>query len=104
MMPLSQLAPRRAAWVRAGLAALLGVALFNLLHLAPTAPMDDTAGCDAHAQDIDPENAISTVGGPGRHQGRHLAALGVDRWHAQGHRGEKVKVAVLDSGFQGYKA
>ena len=34
---------------------------------------------------------------------RHLAGLGVDRWHALGHRGRGVKVAVLDSGFRGYR-
>src|SRR5262249_23234634 len=33
----------------------------------------------------------------------HLAQLGVDRWHAAGTRGRGVKVAVLDSGFRGYK-
>ncbi len=34
---------------------------------------------------------------------RHLAGLGVDRWHAQGIRGRGMKVAVLDSGFRGYR-
>jgi subtilisin family serine protease len=32
-----------------------------------------------------------------------LAQLGVDRWHAAGFRGKGVKVAILDSGFRGYK-
>jgi hypothetical protein len=34
---------------------------------------------------------------------KHLALLGVDRWHAAGFRGRGVKIAVLDSGFRGYK-
>src|SRR6476646_7872421 len=34
----------------------------------------------------------------------HLARLGVDRWHAAGFRGQGVKVAVLDSGFRGYRS
>ncbi|HEV3259435.1 MAG TPA: S8 family serine peptidase [Gemmataceae bacterium] len=34
---------------------------------------------------------------------RHLARLGVERWHAAGFRGRGVKVAVLDSGFRGYR-
>ena len=29
---------------------------------------------------------------------------GVDRWHAAGHRGRGVKVAVIDSGFRGYRS
>jgi subtilisin family serine protease len=32
-----------------------------------------------------------------------LARLGVDRWHAAGLRGKGIKVAILDSGFRGYK-
>src|SRR5262249_14579368 len=33
----------------------------------------------------------------------HLAGLGADRWHQQGTLGQKVKIAILDSGFQGYQ-
>lgn len=35
---------------------------------------------------------------------RHLTSLGVDRWHEHGWRGRGVKVAVLDTGFRGYRA
>jgi subtilisin family serine protease len=34
---------------------------------------------------------------------RHLADLGATAWHAAGHRGQGVKVAVLDTGFRGYR-
>lgn len=34
---------------------------------------------------------------------RCLARAGVERWHARGHRGRGVKVAILDSGFRGYR-
>jgi len=34
---------------------------------------------------------------------RILDRLGVTRWHAAGHRGRGVKVAILDSGFRGYR-
>jgi len=34
----------------------------------------------------------------------HLARLGVDRWHAAGYRGQGIKMAILDSGFRGYRA
>jgi len=33
----------------------------------------------------------------------HLARLGADRWHAAGYRGQGVKVAILDTGFRGYR-
>jgi len=32
-----------------------------------------------------------------------FAQLGVDHWHAEGFRGQGVKVAVLDSGFRGWR-
>jgi subtilisin family serine protease len=41
---------------------------------------------------------------PLRERSRLLAALGVDRWHAEGFRGRGVKVAVLDSGFRGFRS
>lgn len=34
----------------------------------------------------------------------HLAFLGVPEWHSAGVTGKRVKVAVIDSGFRGYKA
>jgi hypothetical protein len=36
-------------------------------------------------------------------QRAHVARLGADRWHAAGCRGHGVKVALLDSGFRGYR-
>jgi subtilisin family serine protease len=33
----------------------------------------------------------------------HLARLGVDGWHERGQQGEGIKVAILDSGFRGYR-
>ncbi len=36
-------------------------------------------------------------------QAGHVALLGVDRWQAQGYRGQGVKVAVLDTGFRGWR-
>jgi subtilisin family serine protease len=35
---------------------------------------------------------------------RCLADLGATAWHAAGYRGQGVKVAVLDTGFRGYRA
>src|SRR5262245_17353472 len=43
-------------------------------------------------------------GPPARARQQHLAKLGVERWHAQGCKGKGFKIALLDSGFRGYKA
>jgi len=40
---------------------------------------------------------------PVRQRARHLEQLGVARWHAAGQRGRGLKIAVLDSGFAGYR-
>jgi subtilisin family serine protease len=37
-------------------------------------------------------------------QQRHLEQLGVKAWHAAGYRAEGMRVAVIDSGFRGYRA
>src|SRR5262249_52960400 len=37
-------------------------------------------------------------------QRTHLLGLGVGPWFERGFRGQGMKVAVLDSGFQGYRA
>jgi Subtilase family len=34
----------------------------------------------------------------------HLALLGANHWQAAGYRGQRIKIAVLDLGFRGYRA
>jgi hypothetical protein len=41
---------------------------------------------------------------PARQRERILSKLGVDRWHSAGFRGRGIKIAVLDTGFRGYRA
>ena len=36
-------------------------------------------------------------------QTKHLALLGMDRWQAIGYRGQGIKIAVIDTGFRGYR-
>lgn len=36
-------------------------------------------------------------------QAKHLAFLGMDRWRALGYRGQGIKIAILDTGFRGYR-
>jgi subtilisin family serine protease len=38
-----------------------------------------------------------------RQRAECLRKLGVDRWHAMGWRGQDCKIAILDSGFRGYR-
>jgi subtilisin family serine protease len=38
-----------------------------------------------------------------RQRVQHLAGMGIDRWHNAGFRGRGVKVAILDTGFRGYR-
>src|SRR5204863_22896 len=36
-------------------------------------------------------------------RGAHLDKVGVELWHKSGHKGTGVKVAILDTGFRGWK-
>ena len=45
-----------------------------------------------------------TAAGPVQELRQHLEQLGVPRWHQLGWRGQGVKVAVIDSGFRGYRS
>jgi subtilisin family serine protease len=51
-----------------------------------------------------PPDAAVPVPQPALSRERHLAELGVTAWHAAGGRGQGVKVAILDTGFHGYRA
>lgn len=49
----------------------------------------------------EPSAAILAEATRGRNQ--HLLRVGADHWHHLGHRGRGIKVAILDTGFRGYK-
>jgi subtilisin family serine protease len=36
-------------------------------------------------------------------QAKHISLLGLDRWQSLGYRGQGIKIAVLDTGFRGYR-
>lgn len=56
-------------------------------------------------QDSTPNlEARSSYADPLQQRLLHLAGLGVDRWHAAGNRGRGIKIAILDTGFRGYRA
>jgi subtilisin family serine protease len=55
-------------------------------------------------EEATPDSLIGADPYPARQRAQILGQLGVDRWHQLGYRGRGVKVAVLDSGFRGYRA
>lgn len=63
-------------------------------------PLARTPGIEEATPDC---GVLAPVENPVHDQQAQLAALGVDRWHARGIRGRGVKVAVLDTGFRGYR-
>src|SRR5262245_20432132 len=60
------------------------------------------------ADEAPPRRAPETSGSPALNSSagavtRALALVGADRWHAAGYRGQGLTVAVLDSGFRGWR-
>ena len=53
------------------------------------------------ARPLDPEAAA--LASIHRDQASHLALLGVDHWQQTGYRGQGIKIAILDTGFRGYR-
>ena len=92
-------------WYIASVAALLAVAMpppswlnprFSATESESPPPVleQSTPDCDLIAPSKFPREELS----------RHLALLGVGRWHSAGCLGQGVKIAILDSGFRGYRS
>jgi subtilisin family serine protease len=79
------------------MAALLAASLFGL-------PTPSTGPAASAAATPDSESSIPGSDDPIRLRGDLLEHLGVAAWHRRGERGRGVKVAILDSGFRGYRA
>jgi len=97
--------PLRALLILAGLAILavagpeapaegLGKLWHSFARPTPPAAEEATPDCGLPPPDENPEQDLR----------RHLAGLGADRWHRAGFTGRGIKIAVLDSGFRGYRA
>lgn len=98
------------------LAIFLFLAVTGLLMVLPGWPRDRpilhttdqilrTPGLSPNNEAATPESLPAAAEPfPARQRVRHCALLGVDRWHGDGFRGQGVKIAVLDSGFRGYRA
>jgi subtilisin family serine protease len=92
------------------LGTICATSLATLLVLTPRPPTETAAAPGepetrgSAAEEATPESQVRPLpGDPNGQRLRHLALLGADRWHAAGYRGRGVKVAILDSGFRGYR-
>lgn len=63
-----------------------------------------TPACAATQEADADESAPGMADAPVRERALHLGRLGASRWLQAGYRGQGIKVAVLDSGFRGYRA
>lgn len=91
--------PCRERWILAGLATCLACGLLwgAWSRQEPgAAPGAETGGEQAEQGGPFPEAVL------GRRL-QQLKLLGADRWHGKGLRGQGTKVAVLDTGFRGYR-
>jgi subtilisin family serine protease len=51
-----------------------------------------------------PDSVSSSYADPLKQRLQHLTELGALRWQAAGYRGQGIKIAILDTGFRGYRA
>jgi hypothetical protein len=104
-MPPAFTNSRCRVWPRLGLfclalvlvAASAGISLTSL-RTPPEPVKDDVTACAT------PDSLAPALPFPEKQRLRHLIQLGVDRWHAAGYKGQHTKIAVLDSGFRGYRS
>src|SRR5436305_12148722 len=95
---------RRWKWLAAAGLVILPLFLLAVPALAPASELHFSLsaawliGATPDCEDVEPEPH------PEAARGRLLARLGVDDWHAAGYRGRGVKIAILDTGFRGYRA
>ena len=58
-----------------------------------------------HGEEAAPDHGPTAVQGtPAPDRAHHLGLLGVPTWHGEGYRGQGIKIAVLDSGFRGFRS
>jgi subtilisin family serine protease len=96
---LNKLLPR---WPRATPRLAVAVLTGLLLPALASSPAAGPEEAPRTAAVVTPKTTWGLQAWHERHQ--HLAAMGVVRWQAAGYRGRGVKVAILDTGFRGYRA
>ena len=84
--------PRLLRWIPALLVLLAPWLLLAASEAAPVPPnpFSGAMGADSDAEALP--------------RGEHLKLLGIKPYHSAGHTGRSIKVAILDSGFYGYRA
>jgi hypothetical protein len=75
----------------------------NLFLVAALVLLPRGAALRAGGNDSSPDASLP-LPNPALQREKHLAVLGAAAWHEAGNRGQGVKVAVLDSGFRGYRS
>jgi len=91
----------RRAWVAFGLGLLLALAPLSTLNGDPLdspSPLPLPRGERGRR-----EGEAAALASIHNEQASHLALLGVDRWQHTGYRGQGIKIAILDTGFRGYR-
>lgn len=87
---------------------LVGLALFLSGASAPfsgrAAPaLSSPAHLDVNTEATPDVVAVPPGYAPEAERSRYLTDLGVSDWHAAGFRGQGVRIAILDTGFRGYR-
>jgi subtilisin family serine protease len=93
---------RRAALLRVW--PLLTAVAFAVCHLSLPEAQPSASPLAPAAEEATPDSVVPpSKYAPAWLRQQHLARLGVERWHAAGYRGQGIKIAILDSGFRGYR-
>lgn len=90
----------------------LGLGLLLFFFLGPIAapssnwaPPNRSAPADVALEQENPAEDVSGLPLKSTRRSIHeLARLGVERWHEAGYAGRGIKIAILDSGFRGYRS
>src|SRR5262245_63159706 len=91
----------RQVWLLLLLSALPCLAVGRLVRPSPAdLPLKAAVVVEEATPDCDPAPVDAD---PAQQRRRLLSRLGVEAWHAAGNKGHGVKIALLDSGFRGYR-
>jgi subtilisin family serine protease len=93
-----------ARWFAAARRRLLLGGWLAVLALVPACSDGPAPGGTASVEQAAPDVAGALAAGDSRSRQEHLERLGAPRWHERGWRGQGVRVAILDSGFRGYRS
>ncbi len=103
-LPVSQVGSRLILWAVLALSAISSSGEPSALGTQASRSAGASTDSDQGYEQAPPGFAPATASAfPQQEQAHHLAQLGIPGWHAAGYRGKGIKIAVLDSGFRGYR-